>query len=206
MVLKNASAKKPEPLGKSEAKKHLSVLLHNDTNNDIAGMAVEDVHKLSTLFQPYNIKRYTGYLTTLKNGIAKKKKAPTKKPPTWGESEAKKHLYALLHNDTNGIAGMAVEDVHKLSTLFQPYDVKRFTGYLKALKRSIANANLPEPPPWKTSKAKKTLRILLENDADGEIHSMDAAAVQMLSSLFEDYSETNFKTNLRRTPDGSAYL
>jgi hypothetical protein len=84
-------------------------------------MAAEDVHKLSTLFQPYDIKRFTGYLTTLKNGIAKKKKAPTEKPPGWGKSEARKHLYALLENDTiNGIAGMAVEDVHNLSTLFQP--------------------------------------------------------------------------------------
>jgi hypothetical protein len=68
---------------------------------------------------------------------------------------------------------------------------------LKALKSSIANANLPKPPPWKTSKAKETLKVLLESDADGEIHSMDAAAVQMLSSLFEDYSKTNFRTNLR---------
>jgi hypothetical protein len=91
---------------------------------------------------------------------------------------------------------MAAEDVHKVSTLFQPYDIKRFTGYLKALKISIANANLPKPPPWKTSKAKETLRLLLESDTDGEIHSMDAAAVQMLSSLFEDYKSTNFKTNL----------
>jgi hypothetical protein len=37
---------------------------------------------------------------------------------------------------------------------------------------------------------------LLENDTDGEIHSMDTAAVQMLSSLFDDYKSTNFKTNL----------
>jgi hypothetical protein len=115
MVSKKASTKKPEPWGQSEAKKHLSSLLQNNTNG-IAGMAVEDVHKLSTLFQPYNIKRFTGYLTTLKNGIAKKKKAPTEKPPAWGKSEARKHLYALLDNDANVIAGMAVEDVHKLST------------------------------------------------------------------------------------------
>ena len=81
MVSKKASTKKPEPWGKSEAKKHLSSLLQNDTNG-IAGMDVEDVHKLSTLFQPYNMKRFTGYLTTLKNGLAKKKKAPTEKPPT----------------------------------------------------------------------------------------------------------------------------
>jgi hypothetical protein len=194
---KKAPTEKPPAWGKSEARKHLNVLLENDTDG-IAGMAVEDVHKLSTLFQSYDIKRFTGYLTTLKNGIAKKKKAPTEKPPAWGKSEARKHLYALLENDTiNGIAGMAVDDVHKLSPLFQPYDIKRFTGYLKALKSSIANANLPKPPPWKTSKAKETLKVLLESDADGEIHSMDAAAVQMLSSLFEDYSKTNFRTNLR---------
>jgi hypothetical protein len=196
MVSKKTSTKKPEPWGQSEAKKHLSSLLKNDTYG-IAGMAVEDVHKLSALFQPYDIKKFTGYLTTLKNGIAKKKKAPTEKLPAWGQSEAKKHLSSLLENDTDGIAGMAVEDVHKLSTLFQSYDIKRFTGYLKALKSSIASANLPKPPPWKTSKAKETLKVLLESDTDGEIHSMDAAAVQMLSSLFEDYSKTNFKTNLK---------
>jgi hypothetical protein len=118
MVSKKASTKKPEPWGQSEAKKHLSSLLRNNTYG-IAVMAVEDVHKLSTLFQLYDIKRFTGYLTTLKNGIAKNKKAPTKKPPAWGKSEARKHLNVLLENVTDGIAGMAVEDVHKLSTLFQ---------------------------------------------------------------------------------------
>jgi hypothetical protein len=195
MVSKKASTKKPEPWGKSEAKKHLSSLLQNDTNG-IAGMDVEDVHKLSTLFQPYNMKRFTGYLTTLKNGLAKKKKAPTEKPPAWGKSEARKHLYTLLENDTGGCCGMDVEGVRMLSPLFQPYEMKKFAGYIKTLKNSIANANLPKPPPWKTSKAKETLKLLLESDTDGEIHSMDAAAVQMLSSLFEDYNSTNFKTNL----------
>jgi hypothetical protein len=107
MVSKKASTKKPEPWGQSEAKKHLSSLLKNGTNGN-AVIAVEDVHKLSTLFQPYDIKRFRGYLTTLKNGTAKKKKAPTKKPPVWGESEARKQLNVLLENDTDGIAGMAV--------------------------------------------------------------------------------------------------
>jgi hypothetical protein len=91
---------------------------------------------------------------------------------------------------------MDVKDVQGLSPLFQPYDLKNFAGYLKTLKNSIANANLSKPPPWKTSKTKQTLKLLLESDTDEKIHSMDAAAVQMLSSLFEDYSKTNFKTNL----------
>jgi hypothetical protein len=136
--------KKPEPWGQSEAKKHLSSLLKNDTNG-IVGMAVEDVHTLSTLFQPYNIKRFTGYLTTLKNGTAKKKKAPTEKPPGWGKSEARKHLSSLLKNDTNGIVGMAVEDVHKVSTLFQPYDIQRFTGYLTTLKMVLQKRRRHQP-------------------------------------------------------------
>ena len=122
----------------------------------------------------------------------------TEKPPTWGKSEARKLLCSLLEKDTDGsISGMDVKDVHRLSPLFQPYDVKNFAGYLKTLKNSIANANLPKPPPWKTIKAKETLKLLLECDIDGEIHSMDAAAVQMLSTLFEDYRKTNFKTNLK---------
>ena len=122
----------------------------------------------------------------------------TEKPPTWGKSEARKLLCSLLEKDTDGsISGMDVKDVHRLSPLFQPYDVKNFAGYLKTLKNSIANANLPKPPPWKTIKAKETLKLLLECDIDGEIHSMDAAAVQMHSTLFEDYRKTNFKTNLK---------
>ena len=195
MVSKKASTKTPEPWGQSEAKKHLSLLLKDDTGG-IAAMAVEDVHNLSSLFQPYDIKKFRGYLTTLKNSIAKKK-APTEKPPAWGKSDARKHLHKLLVNNTGGIADMAVKDIHNLSTLFQPYDIKKFTGYLKTLKISIANANLPKPPPWGTSIAKQTLKLLLESDTDREIHSMDAAAVQMLSSFFEDYSQTNFKTNLK---------
>jgi hypothetical protein len=198
------STKKPEPWGKSEAKKHLRSLLQNDTHG-IVGMTVENVHNLSPLFQPYGIKKFTGYLTTLKNGIAnakkkpkKQKKASTEKPPAWGKSEGRKLLCSLLENDTDGSTSrMDVKDVHMLSPLFQLYDVKNFAGYLRTLKNSIANANLPKPPPWKTSKAKETLKLLLENDTDGEIHSMDAAAVQMLSSLFEDYNSTNFKTNLK---------
>ena len=63
---------------------------------------------------------------------------PAVKLVLWSKSEAKKHLQRLLmHDDNDVIHSKSVKEVHKLSPLFRPYDIKKFGGYLGALKRKV---------------------------------------------------------------------
>ena len=85
-------------------------------------MCVQDVHKMSPLFQPYTIKLFEGYLNTIKKNTLKKRERNN-----WKKSEAKKKLCSLLENDSNGsIHAMRVEDAHKLSLLFEAYSIDNF--------------------------------------------------------------------------------
>ena len=107
-----------------------------------------------------------------KNKENKNNNSSGDEPPPWTTSEAKKKLRSMLEQDNDGrIHAMEVEDVQKLSPLFQVYSKSKFKGYTKTLKKSIAKekdtkAKPPadEPPPWITSKAKKKLCSMLEQD------------------------------------------
>jgi hypothetical protein len=69
------------------------------------------------------------------------------------------------------------------------------------MQKNGTNSNEPEPPPWRTSEAKKALVALLDNDVDGRIHNMSGDDVYRLSPLFQLYAKNNFKTNLRNLKD-----
>ena len=205
---KRSTKKTPATWTNSEAKKKLRKLLENDTNGLIGKMDLNEVHKLSSLFQPYDISKFQGYLKTLKSVIENAKKKPKKKknkstkdPSKWATSEAKKELRKLLENDTNGgIGKMDANEVHKLLPLFQQFNIQKFRGYLKTLKNSIAKEK-SKPPSWGTSEAKKTLHSLLVNDRGGSIGKMDTNEVHKLLPLFQLYDIKKFEGYLKTLKD-----
>ena len=108
----------------------------------------------------------------------------------WKTSEAKKKLRDLLMNDKDGtICKMDIKDVQKLSSLFEPYSIEQFQRFLGILMKEMQ----PQPSPWATSLAKKTLKDMLETDTEGIVASMNAADVRMTSTLFQAYEEKKFK-------------
>jgi hypothetical protein len=67
----------------------------------------------------------------------------------------------------------------------------------------VAYRDKPNPPPWRTSDAKKALALMLENDVDGTIHAMHHSAVYMMSPLFQAYDPKNFQTNLKNLKEAT---
>ena len=137
-TLKNSIAKeksKPPSWGTSEAKKTLHSLLVNDRGGSIGKMDTNEVHKLLPLFQLYDIKKFEGYLKTLKDIVAK---ANEPKPPPWGTSIAKERLKKILIDDLDGkINAMDAAAVQMLTPLFGYYSKDRFEDNLRNLKESI---------------------------------------------------------------------
>ena len=134
MVLSVEPAVKLVLWSKSEAKKHLRHLLMHDDNDVIHSKSVKEVHKLSPLFRLYNIKKFGGYLATLKREVSKRKSGNSNSGNSrgWANTKAQKELIRLFENSTDSlIFDMCVQDVHKMSPLFQPYykAIRRLSQY-----------------------------------------------------------------------------
>jgi hypothetical protein len=137
-------SKETKPWKNSAAKKHLRQLLKA---GEIDELPPREVFKLSSLFEPYK-DNFASKVRSLKLTMKKEKNQSKpnrsnsdtnnngKDPPKWRYSEAKKVLTVLLESDSQ-IYQMEPEQVHKLSTLFEQYEIARFTTYLKNLKASL---------------------------------------------------------------------
>ncbi len=57
--------------------------------------------------------------------------------------------------------------------------------------------NKKPPPPWRTSEAKETLRLLLQEDVDNFWHDLDPREIYEMSPMFQEYDENRFLANFR---------
>ena len=76
-----------------------------------------------------------------------------------------------MHDDNDVIHSKSVEEVHELSPLFRPYDIKKFGGYLATLKREVSkrksgNSNSGNSRGWANTKVQKELIRFFENSTD----------------------------------------
>jgi hypothetical protein len=92
-----------------------------------------------------------------------------------------------------------LSSLHKTSTID---DLKKTTT--TTITTTTTSTSMPSktknnksPPLWRTSEAKESLRLLLEEDQDNFWHDLDPTEVYQMSPLFQDYDENCFLVNLR---------